>query len=656
VSESSFPPLLAQLLERLEAEESLEVEFKTAQGGLPSSIWETVSAFANTSGGWIILGVAESDDGAPVIKGVGDASAQLKAFYDGIRSPQRISYPVCGAGDAAITTVDGKDLIVIRIQAAPRRERPVCTKGNAYTGTYVRRHEGDYLANKQEVDRMMREASDVPADAVVLAKFDLADVDGDALGRYRQIFRTANPVHPWNGYDDRRFLASLGGFRRDRDQDVDGLTVAGLLMFGTEEAIRERRARHLIDYRLLSSDPDASTRWDDRVTWEGNLLGAFETIYPRLTDGLPRPFRLEGGRRVDDSLVHVALREALVNLLVHADYTESQASLITRSPRGFYFRNPGSSRVSEIDLLAGNRSDPRNPSLVRMFRLIGFAEEAGTGIAKIRMAWRELGYRPPDVGNDSGRYEFALNLNYVHLLSDEDCEWLRSIGEGWSEMERIALLVARDEGEVDNLAVRSPTGQHLADVSKVLVSLRDRGYLQMVGAKRGARYQLGSLAAAGALDASAIASSAENLDTSPATIPLNLDKGYPLVVSSSENIDSFPGNIDSLPPRADTSSGVGDQEENNLGELWASLREIARPARQHPHLRAEARDGIIIHLCTQTPLSVQEIAQLLDRSEVLVRGALRALIEANRLSYLYPNQPSRPGQRYTIPTRETPHD
>jgi hypothetical protein len=62
----------------------------------------------------------------------------------------------------------------------------------------------------------------------------------------------------------------------------------------------------------------------------------------------------------------------------NGDCAESQASLIVQSLDGYLLRNPGSSRISEADLLTGDRSDPRNPVLVRMFRLIGLAAEAST--------------------------------------------------------------------------------------------------------------------------------------------------------------------------------------------------------------------------------------------------------------------------------------
>lgn len=652
MSEASFPPLLANLLDRLEGQETLEVEFKAARGSLPNSVWETVSAFANTNGGWIILGVSEDENGAPEVIGVSDASSQLKVFCDNLRNPQRISYPPCGATDTSVEIVDDKELIIIRVRAAPLRDRPVYVKGNPYAGTYVRRHSGDYLCNKQEVDRMMREASTVAADSAVLPKFGWQDLDVEAFARYRRLFRSNTPTHPANAYDDQRFLEVIGGFRRDRETSVEGLTVAGLLMFGTPEAIREWRTRHLIDYRLLPGDSDLESRWEDRVTWEGNLLAAFETIYPRLIDGLPRPFRLEDGRRIDDSPVHVALREALVNLLVHADYAETQVSLVTRSPRGYLFRNPGSSRVSEIDLLTGDRSDPRNPSLVRMFRFIGFAEEAGTGIPKIRQAWRELGYRMPGINVDTERYEFVLSLHHVHLLSEDDVSWLISFGIDWTEAERLALVLARHDEEVDNLKLRSLTGQHAADVTKVLGGLRDRGFLQMIGGGRGARYELGPSAVTVA-------------EAVPASITEGVAVAFPPGEFAQEGPRSEEGgqssedsgsNSDDLTVSTEDLARDLEDLTRSTEDSWKDLREISRLAREHPYLDAATRDDLLVRVCSIKPLTLRELAELLNRSEAHLRETLRHLIETGRLAYLYPNQPRHPRQKYVGFVDRAAHD
>ncbi|MDQ6694162.1 MAG: hypothetical protein M3014_07040 [Chloroflexota bacterium] len=80
-----------------------------------------------------------------------------------------------------------------------------------------------------------------------------------------------------------------------------------------------------------------------------------EPIYPCLVDGLSVPFQLQNGTHLAQSDVHEDLCEALINLLVHADYEEINVSLMLRSPSGYFFRNPGSSRVLEADLLTGGR-------------------------------------------------------------------------------------------------------------------------------------------------------------------------------------------------------------------------------------------------------------------------------------------------------------
>jgi ATP-dependent DNA helicase RecG len=608
MNQPGVPPLLVALLERLEGREALDLEFKTASLGLPNDLWPTVSAFANTSGGWILLGVRARGT-TLTIEGVSNAFALLTNFHNLVRNPNKINYPVCGPNDALTETVGGEQVVVLRVPAAPRKVRPIYINDNPYAGTYVRRNDGDYHCTKPEVDRMMREASDVSADSAILPYFGWDDLDQETFSRYRRRFQTQNPASPWNGYEDQRFLQALGGYRRDRETGEEGITVAGLLLAGRPEGLREWRTRHLIDYRLVPGDPDLDARWDDRVAWEGNLLTAFEEIYPRLVKDQPSPFRLEGGTRIDESPVHVALREALVNLLVHADYAETQVSLICRSPDGYRFRNPGSSRIPEGELLTGDRSDPRNPELVRMFRLVGLAEEAGTGIPKILHAWRALGFRLPAFDVGAERYEFALALRHAHLLLEEDRRWLLSLGVNWTEAEQLAMVIARHDGEVDNLTLRRLTGQHPADVTKVLGSLRDRELLQIIGGGRGARYQLGS--ATVIRSSEGITASSEDSETSSEGI-----------TASSED------------------SAAGSED------LWSELERIARPAREQPRLTPPERDAILIQLCRRTPLSLQDISRLMHRSEAHSHAVIRRLLASNALAYLYPDQPSHPQQKY----------
>ncbi|MBA3450599.1 MAG: putative DNA binding domain-containing protein, partial [Chloroflexia bacterium] len=490
--QSQIPSLLQTFIDRYGDKEAIDFEYKTARSKLPTNLWDTVSAFANTHGGWIVLGVVQGEDGQYIAEGVQNASDILQTFHDLVRNPQKVSFPVCGSHDAETSRAadDGTEVVVIRIPAASRTHRPVYINGNPYSGTFVRRHGGDYHCTKQEVDRMMREASEVAADATILSRFGFSDLDLESLARYRRRHQTLNPGSPWTGHDDPGFLRAIGGFGRDRDRGEEGITGAGVLMFGTEEALRDLRGRHLIDYREVADEGDVDRRWENRIAWGGNLYSAFELMYPRLVADQPVPFRLERGTRIGEGDAHIALREALVNLLVHTDYAETQASLIVRSPAGYRFRNPGNSRVAEADLLRGG-SDPRNPRLVQMFRYVGLAEEAGTGIPKIIEAWRALGYRGPAINVGTERYEFSLELRHSHFLAEDERIWLHGLGERFTEAERMALVRAKRGETVDNQTLSHITGQHPADTTKTLGGLRKQGLLIKQGAGRGVHYELG---------------------------------------------------------------------------------------------------------------------------------------------------------------------
>jgi len=578
------------LLAKLHTSEGVDLEFKSAQGGLPNSIWPSISAFANTNGGWIILGAVERKDGTVVLDGLKDPDSIIQTFYDVLRNPNKINTPVCRSTDVWIETVIGVQIIVIRITAAQRKQRPIYINNNPYTGTYIRLHSGDHVCKKPEVDRMMRDASDEGSDSRILERFGLDDLDPDGLRRYRRMYQTQHPDLPRTDYEDKEFLQAVGGYGRDRDRSIEGLTIAGLLVLGKPEAIHEWRSRHIIEYQLLPSNPSDETRWEDRVVWEGNLLTAFETIYPRLIAHLTIPFRIERGIRVGESKIHEVLREAFVNLLAHTDYSDSRNSLIIQNPQSYIFRNPGNSRVPESAFIIGSGSDPRNPAIIRMFRLIGLAEESGTGIPKILNYWRDLGFQFPQITPHSEDYEFRIELRAAHLLSRRDREWLQSLGGNWSEAEQIALVLVRHEGTVDNLRLRTLVGLHPSDATRVLTRLRDDGYLTVIGSRRKAKYSLG-----------------------PATRePVQALTGQPMT-----------------------------------SDTWDLLKEIAARSGVLSPLPRSIFEKLILELCAVAPLSRSEMALLVQRNVKYIGEITRRLQATGYLSYLYPGQPSRTDQRYS---------
>ncbi len=213
--------------------------------------------------------------------------------------------------------------MVIKVPRADYKMRPIYVGENPYKGTFKRNNEGDYHATEHEIKGMIRDQNPEGNDGMILEYYTMDDIDGETLRRYRQIFEIRNDGHVWNSLDNQSFLEQLGGYRKDRREGKKGLTVAGLMMFGNGLAIRNEFDNIFMDYRN-ESEITSDVRWNDRITydgtWENNLFNFFTKVTPKLTEDLKKPFKLEGIQRIDETPVHKAVREAFVNLIIHADY------------------------------------------------------------------------------------------------------------------------------------------------------------------------------------------------------------------------------------------------------------------------------------------------------------------------------------------------
>ena len=230
---------------RLSWNEDYDLEFKSAKGGLPGSLWESYSAMANTNGGVILLGV-ESDGH---ITGIDDPAKYKKALWDTLNNRGKISVNLLTENDIQLVEEPSGMLIAIHIPRASRYQRPVFIGQNPLIGSYRRNYEGDYHCSEQEVGRMLSDRGEIPPDCRILENFSLDDLDRTILQQYRQRFASFKPAHPWLNEDDLHLLIKLGGWRKDRNTDSEGLTIAGLLMFGRDESIREAVPRYHVDFR-----------------------------------------------------------------------------------------------------------------------------------------------------------------------------------------------------------------------------------------------------------------------------------------------------------------------------------------------------------------------------------------------------------------------
>ena len=262
--------------------ENNRIEAKKALGGLPHSIWETYSAFANTLGGIILLGVEEYHDRSLHAVDLPNPDKLIKDFWDIVNNSEKVSVNILTDKHVQKQEVDGKQIVVITVPKAERSDKPVYIGENPFSGSYRRNGEGDYKCTKEEIQAMLRDASIKTQDILILEKMGMDVLDYNSLHRYRIRMRNYRPGHVWEELDDEEFLYRLGAAGRSDDGKIHP-TAAGLLMFGHEYEIVKEFPHYFLDYQ----ERMGGERWTDRIVstsgdWSGNIYDFYFRVYNNL--------------------------------------------------------------------------------------------------------------------------------------------------------------------------------------------------------------------------------------------------------------------------------------------------------------------------------------------------------------------------------------
>ena len=165
-------------------------------------------------------------------------------------------------------------------------------------------------------------------------------------------------------------------------------------------------------------------------TWENNLFNFFSKVTPKLTEDLPKPFKLEGIQRIDETQVHKAVREAFVNLIIHADFLTDAGTLkIIKKNKSFEFTNPGILKLPIEDIFRGGNSKPRNPHMQTMLRMVGFGDNAGSGFPTILATWRAEGWIEPRLVENTSLNQVTLELQMKKTENENVIENVIEISE-----------------------------------------------------------------------------------------------------------------------------------------------------------------------------------------------------------------------------------
>ena len=488
--------------------ERVTLECKRAKSEVPKSVWETYSAFANTYGGLVLLGVQEDLEEKDVAKrftitGVDDAEKIRKDFWNIVNSKEKVNVNILRDADVEVIDMDGKSIVAINVPQADYNVRPVYINNNPLRGTFIRNHEGDHHCPEEMITMMMRDANHEGNDRLFLKHYTMDDIDIPTLERYRNHFKSRYTEHPFNDLDNKEFLRQMGGFTTDRESGEECLNMAGLLMFGKGLPVRDRFDNLRLDY-IDKSHLIGDQRYSDRLTydgmWENNLFNFVTMVLPKLTRELPRPFKMVGVERDDDTPQHKALREAMTNCIIHADLMLNSVLKVEKYDDKFVFTNPGLLKLPVEQIYAGEETRARNQRIQNMFRMIGFGENLGSGFPLILSAWNEKHWLKPQLIEQRDLLQVKLILsietkdvvkdvvNGTNDISDDPKDDLKEVLKEVSDRQGIILLLikANDLITIQEMSQKIKVSEKT--IKRELAVLQEKGILTREGGRKDGRW------------------------------------------------------------------------------------------------------------------------------------------------------------------------
>jgi ATP-dependent DNA helicase RecG len=467
-----------ELIELLSAHEWRDVEFKEAQRDVPRNAYETVSAFANTEGGHLVFGVRKDGDDFEVV-GVLDVDKVQNDFLSALRQTDKISVILDVQED--LHQHNGADLLVFYVPEVHRSGKPVYLNGDIRR-SFVRSGGCDVRCSEDERNRfLMDAAADRHDGQAVDLSLDTCFDDG-SLHWYRQTYEGRADNRSHSGLSDLDFLAEMGLLVEHEGRRYP--TRAAVLLFGTNAAFRQLLPRPLVDcqrFALPRAEADTGERWSDRVVMEENLVQSWQRMvdwYQGLTE---RPFQVDPAslQREDAPPDYRAFREAMVNLLIHQDYSDHARKPEIRSYTDqTLFWNPGDAFATGVDLLEPGEKEVRNPRVVTAFRRIGLSENAGWGLRDVFRNWQQLGHVPPEIRNDKGRKSFELALLKEQLLSERQLLLQGSLGVHLSDEQARSFALACRQSQVSIPELKAVTGLTSHDAVELANSLVTQGLFE----------------------------------------------------------------------------------------------------------------------------------------------------------------------------------
>ena len=341
------------------------MEFKKSTNEITKDVYDTVCSFSNRDGGIIFLGVKDNGE----ILGIApDAVDRMKKdFVTSINNGQKINPPLYLQPETYL--VDGRTILVIQVPISSQ----VC------------RHRGRIFDRNHESDIDITDNSDMVYQLYArksgsyfvnkVTRFQMNDLRSDLMERARVMTSGRSANHPWKTMSDEEMLRSAGLILKDEERQLEGITLATILLFGKDSTIMSVLPQHKTDaiFRVENLD-----RYDDRDVIITNLLESYDRLIAFGQKHLSDPFVQEGIQSV--SARDRILREIFSNSLAHRDYSSGYVAKFVIERGRLYTENANRSHGHGALHLSSFEPYAKNPPISKVFREIGLSDELGSGM------------------------------------------------------------------------------------------------------------------------------------------------------------------------------------------------------------------------------------------------------------------------------------
>lgn len=475
------------LLPHLESED-VRRELKTcAHGILQNDIWKSVSAFANTEGGQVVLGVDANQ--CPIGLSPSEIDKLQQDFISLCQTG--FNYPI--TPDVQVVG----SIINTYISPTPAAVRPIYSKSRGLPrGAYIRVGSSN-LQVTTEVLSQFASAANGGAELIEYHQLNYTQCfDFSIVDSYIEMVNTARG-EIYHGVARDEILRKMRAINDDGNP-----TLFGMLVFSKDMLLQEATApttniaitQYATNSKVDQNDPTI-TYIDDKE-FNGNVLQQFEQSSQFIRSKLPiRGVIDQSGKRQEFlSIPEIAIREALANAIAHRDYgTYASRIQVDIYSNRIEITNPGHSLVP-IESIDNTSSVSRNPTLMSFLKDFHITEQRARGIRTIRDSLRAAGLPEPDFENSA--ISFKATLYNSAFMSREEHEWLKQFKIfGLNERQLTALnYLHTTEGGLSNSDYRKLNNMDsVGDDRRANYELNRLVQLSIVrtnGARRDRRYYL----------------------------------------------------------------------------------------------------------------------------------------------------------------------